>query len=82
MPTHIEIQPATAEKLFSIAKKRGVSIDTLLNQILKPFDKSAESSQKWQLAGSMELLDEDLKTARREINRMLKKSILETARNL
>jgi hypothetical protein len=82
MPTQIEIQPETANKLFSIAEKHGVSVDSLLIQILKPFDKPNESAPKWQLAGSMELLDEDLETASREINRMIQKSILETARNL
>jgi hypothetical protein len=81
MTTQIEIQPETADKLFSIAEKQGVSVDTLLlRQILKPFDKSDETAQNWQLAGSMELLDDDLETASRQINQMLQKSILKTSR--
>lgn len=82
MLTQIEIQPETADKLFSIAEKRGISVDKLLRQILKPFDKFAEPSPNWQLAGSMELLDDDLESASRQINQMLQKSISETAQNL
>jgi hypothetical protein len=49
MPTQIEIQPDIANKLFAIAKMRGISIDTLLRQILKRFDKTDESSNDWRL---------------------------------
>ena len=82
MPTQIEIQPDVANKLFAIAKMRGVSIDTLLRQILKRLDKTDESSQVWRLGGSIELLDEDLESGSLEIAQSLQKSLLETARNL
>jgi len=82
MPTQIEIQPDVANKLFAIAETRGVSVDMLLRDILKRFDKTDESSQDWRLGGSIELLDEDLESGCRQIAQSLQKSLLETARHL
>ena len=83
MSTQIEIQPDVAHKLSAIAKMRGVSIDTLLRQILKRLDKTDESSpEMWRLGGSIELLDDDLESASWQINKNIQKSLLETARNL
>lgn len=83
MPTQIEIQPDVAHKLFAEAKMRGVSIDTLLRQILKRLDKTNESlPEMWRLGGSIELLDDDLEGGSRQIANSIQKSLLETARNL
>ncbi len=83
MSTQIEIQPDVAHKLSTIAKMRGVSVDTLLRQILKRLDKTNESLPKmWRLGGSIELLDDDLESSSWQINKNIQKSLLETARNL
>lgn len=79
MPTNIEIQPDVANKLFSAAEMRGVSINTLLRQILKRLDKPDESSNDWRLSGSIELLDENLESGSLQIARSLQKSLLEIA---
>lgn len=83
MPTQIEIQSDVAHKLFAEAEMRGVSVDTLLRQILKRLEKTDESSpDAWRLGGSIELLDDDLEDGSRQIANSIQKSLLETARNL
>lgn len=82
MPTQIEIQPDIAAKLFALAEMRGVSIDTLLRDILNQLGKPDEPLKGWQLAGSIELLDDDLENGSQQITNNLKNSLLETARNL
>ena len=82
MPTQIEIQPEIADKLFALAEMRGVSIDALLGEFLNEPDQNGESPRRWQLAGSIELLDENLESGSREITRNLQNSLLKTAENL
>lgn len=82
MPTQIEIQPEIADKLFTLAEMRGVSVNALLSEFLGQTDNNGESSNRWRLAGSIELLDEDLESASREISRNVQDSLLRTAENL
>ncbi len=65
MPTRIEIQADVANRLFAIARIRGVSVDVLLREILNQLDTTVEHANHWQLKGSIELLADDLENASR-----------------
>ena len=79
MPTQIEIQADVADRLFAIARMRGVSVDVLLREILSQLDKTVDSSNHWQLRGSIELLDEDLKDGSRQIAKGVRESLSKTS---
>ena len=82
MPTQIEIQADVADRLFAIARMRGVSVDVLLREILSRLDKTVDSSNRWQLRGSIELLDEDLETGSRQIANGVRDSLSKTSQRV
>ena len=82
MPTQIEIQADVADRLFAIARMRGVSVDVLLREILSRLDKTVDSLNRWQLRGSIELLDEDLETGSRQIANGVRDSLSKTSQRV
>ena len=79
MPTQIEIQADVADRLFAIARMRGVSVDVLLREILSQLGTTVESSNHWQLKGSIDLLDEDLENGSRQVANGARDSLSRTS---